>query len=78
MAAEKNEKRKGIDRRAFLSAAAAATIIRPTEVKSAGGPTMPEKILYNGKVTTLDQRHVNVTALAIGDGHIMSIGDDRC
>lgn len=36
-----------------------------------------DRVLYNGKVFTQDERQVQVTALAIGNGRILATGDDH-
>jgi hypothetical protein len=37
----------------------------------------PDHILYNGRLSTLDRSLPNATALAIADGVIVAVGDDR-
>lgn len=37
----------------------------------------PELILHNGKLSTLDRANPNATAIAIADGLIRTVGDDR-
>ncbi|MGO4622973.1 hypothetical protein AB4Z34_28330 [Ensifer sp. 2YAB10] len=37
----------------------------------------PDLILHNGLVTTLDRANPTATAVAIADGLILSVGDDR-
>jgi len=37
----------------------------------------PELILYNGKITTLDSAHPQVSAVAIAGGRIVAIGGEE-
>jgi predicted amidohydrolase YtcJ len=38
---------------------------------------VPEIILYNGKISTVDRRNATVEAIAIRGGQVMATGDDR-
>jgi predicted amidohydrolase YtcJ len=38
---------------------------------------VPEIVLYNGKISTVDRRNSTVEAIAIRDGQVMAVGDDR-
>lgn len=39
-------------------------------------PFSPDIIIYNGKITTLDAQQPEVSALAIGNGHVLALGSD--
>jgi predicted amidohydrolase YtcJ len=38
---------------------------------------VPDIIFYNGKITTLDEKRAEVTALAVADGNVIGIGQDN-
>ncbi|MGR5864353.1 amidohydrolase [Bacillus cereus] len=39
--------------------------------------TLPDMILYNGKITTLDPSQPEVSAIAITDGLVTAVGGDE-
>lgn len=40
-------------------------------------PIVPDVIFVNGKITTLDKKHPEVSAIALGNGKVVAIGSDR-
>ncbi|OCP05930.1 MULTISPECIES: amidohydrolase [unclassified Ensifer] len=71
-------------RRSFLGAASSLALpalfssARPAGAQSTGDTSMtPDLILHNGLVTTLDRANPAATAIAIKDGLILAVGDDR-
>ncbi|MBK5565492.1 amidohydrolase [Ensifer sp. SSB1] len=71
-------------RRTFLGAASSLALpalfssARTAGAQQSGDTTMtPDLILHNGLVTTLDRANPMATAIAIADGLILAVGDDR-
>jgi len=71
-------------RRSFLGAASSLALpalfssVRSAGAQQTGDTSMtPDLILHNGLVTTLDRANPAATAIAIADGLILAVGDDR-
>ncbi|MEI2298582.1 amidohydrolase [Ensifer sp. MJa1] len=71
-------------RRTFLGAASSLALpalfpsARTAGAQSTGDTSMtPDLILHNGLVTTLDRAKPAATAIAVADGVIQAVGDDR-
>ncbi|WVT77743.1 amidohydrolase (plasmid) [Sinorhizobium chiapasense] len=71
-------------RRSFLGAASSLALpalfssVRSAGAQQTGDTSMtPDLILHNGLVTTLDRANPAATAIAIKDGFILAVGDDR-
>ncbi|WP_429818152.1 amidohydrolase [Ensifer sp. B1-9] len=71
-------------RRSFLGAASSLALpalfssVRSAGAQQTGDTSMtPDLILHNGLVTTLDRANPAASAIAIKDGLILAVGDDR-
>ncbi|NUS68424.1 MAG: amidohydrolase [Ensifer adhaerens] len=71
-------------RRSFLGAASSLALpalfpsARTAGAQQTGDTSMtPDLILHNGLVTTLDRANPTATAVAVKDGLILAVGDDR-
>jgi predicted amidohydrolase YtcJ len=70
---------------AALVAAASTAVLANAGGNHGGGKNhvdlgvlgVPEIILYNGKISTVDRRNATVEAIAIRGGQVMATGDDR-
>ncbi|MBD9573496.1 amidohydrolase, partial [Ensifer sp. ENS08] len=71
-------------RRSFLGAASSLALpalfssARTAGAQQTGDTSMtPDLILHSGLVTTLDRANPTATAVAVKDGLILAVGDDR-
>ncbi|HEX2474431.1 MAG TPA: amidohydrolase [Lacipirellulaceae bacterium] len=65
-------------RRDFLNAGLAGlscALARSAFAQQANGPA--ELVLFNGRITTLDRRKPEATAVAIANGRFVAVGDDK-
>ncbi len=61
----------------FIAAAAAGVAVGTGGPEAERASDVPDMIVYNGRVTTLDERRSTVQALAIRDGEIVASGTDE-
>jgi predicted amidohydrolase YtcJ len=59
---------------AALALAAGTGLHASSNVTLAVGPTAPDLVLYNGKISTLDAKNTQVEAIAVKGGTIVAIG----
>ncbi|MEM7469648.1 MAG: hypothetical protein AAF387_22590, partial [Pseudomonadota bacterium] len=64
-------------RRSFLKLSVSyAALLASAQISVAGESCAPNLLLYNGRITTLDDSIGDVSAIAIRDGAICAVGDD--
>jgi hypothetical protein len=67
----------GMGRREMMAGGIGVATLAAGEVGAQGSASAPDLILYNGRIVTLDRARPRASALAVRDGEVVTIGEDR-